>query len=141
MNADALPGESVTTEAERGRDRRVHRRFPINAPAQYRIKDGAGEYGETGSGRTLNISSGGVLFESNNPLRLGALVELAIAWPVLLDTSTGLTLWLVGKVVRVEQNRSALAIVRYEFRTRAVPKDIRRETQIESPRRKPGFSF
>jgi len=129
MNADVPPLDSVTTEVERERDRRVHRRFPINAPAQYRIIGGAGERGETGSGQTLNISSGGVLFESDNPLKLGIQVELTIAWPLLLGTSTGLTLWLAGKVIRVEQNRSAVAIVRYEFRTRAVPKDIGRETQ------------
>jgi hypothetical protein len=107
----------------------VHRRFPINAPVKYQIKGGAGDQVETGSGQTVNVSSRGVLFESNNPLKPGTQVELTIAWPLLLGTSTGLTLWLAGKVIRVEQNRSAVAIVRYEFRTRAVPKDIRRETE------------
>jgi len=56
-------------------------------------------------------------------------VELTVAWPLLLSTSTGLTLRLAGKVIRVEQNHSAVAIVRYEFRTRAIPKEIGRETQ------------
>lgn len=131
MSAGVPPLDSGTAHGEKEQDRRVHRRFPINAPAQYQITGRAGKSVATGSGQTLNISSGGVLFESNNPLKPGIQVELTVAWPLLLSTSTGLTLRLAGKVVRVEQNHSAVAITRYEFRTRAIPKDIGRETLTE----------
>jgi hypothetical protein len=75
---------------------------------------------ESGSGHTLNVSSGGVLFESNHRMRPGAAVELAIVWPALLSKIAGLTLWVTGRVVRVEQNRAAVVIKRHEFRTRVL---------------------
>jgi hypothetical protein len=105
----------------------VHFRYSIRAPVRYRIKKIAEGLIANGSGQTVDISSGGVLFESNSPLKPGVELELAIAWPASLSKSVGLTLWLTGKVVRTEQNRSAVAIARYAFRTRALPKCIRRD--------------
>jgi hypothetical protein len=102
----------------------VHFRYSISAPVRYRIKEIAEGLIANGSGQTVDISSGGVLFESNNPLKLGIELELAISWPASLSESVGLTLWLTGKVVRAEKNRSAVAIARYAFRTRALPKNI-----------------
>jgi c-di-GMP-binding flagellar brake protein YcgR len=125
MKAGASGGESVTTGANR--ERRGHFRYSISAPVWYRIKEIVEGLIANGSGQTVDISSGGVLFESNNPLTLGIELELAIAWPASLSKSVGLTLWLTGKVVRAERNRLAVAIARYAFRTRALPKNISRE--------------
>jgi hypothetical protein len=125
MEAGASGVESVTIGAER--ERRVHCRYSICAPVRYRIKEKVAGLIAHGSGRTVDISSGGVLFESNSPLKPGVELELSIAWPLSLGKSVGLTLWLTGKVVRTEQNRSAVAIARYAFRTRALPKNIRRD--------------
>jgi hypothetical protein len=74
-----------------------------------------------GSGQTLNASSGGILFESSCPLNEGVELELAIDWPGSAGGSAGLALWLTGTVVRVEQNRAAVAIARHAFRTCALP--------------------
>ena len=59
--------------------------FEIDQEVKYRTV-----YGEVlaeGTGRTVNMSSGGVWFttEGSSPLTSGMLVELAIHWPVLLN--------------------------------------------------------
>jgi PilZ domain len=72
----------------------------------------------TGQGRTVNISSTGILFEAPDlPPAVSALVELSIAWPARLDNKVPLTLYVGGHTVWTRENRFAVAIQRYEFRT------------------------
>ena len=40
---------------------------------------------ESGTGRTLDLSSGGILFDAGRPLTPGMGVEISIAWPALLN--------------------------------------------------------
>jgi hypothetical protein len=113
--------ESITTGAGRELGRRNYRRYPVNTPVRYKIKGTVDGLIATGSGQTLDASSGGILFESNNPLKAGVELELAIDWPASAGKSAGLTLWLTGTVVRVEQKRAAVAIAGHAFRARAFP--------------------
>jgi hypothetical protein len=53
---------------------------------------------ETGSGKTANISSGGVCFTTDNMLSIGIPVELSMNWPVLLNQSCPLKLMIYGCV-------------------------------------------
>ena len=39
---------------------------------------------ESGEGRTLDVSSGGILFDAGRPLPAGLNVELSVTWPVML---------------------------------------------------------
>jgi len=73
-----------------------------------------------GSGRTLNLASGGVLIETSThvALPLGSSIELAIEWPMLLDGECGLKLVMRGCVVRIAGRRLAIQANQYEFRTR-----------------------
>ena len=70
-----------------------------------------------GSGRTVNISSGGVLFTTESPLLEGAEVELAISWPALLNNVTPIKLVVTGALTRSDRTQAAMHIEKYEFKT------------------------
>ena len=72
---------------------------------------------ETGVGKTLNMSSNGVFFESEQALLPGRRLELMISWPAQLNNTCPLKLVARGRVVRVEAGRAAVEIQQYEFRT------------------------
>jgi hypothetical protein len=98
------------------RERRLKRRFIIDQEVKYKMLYGQ-RIAETGAGRTLNISSGGVWFTTENMLTSGMPVELSMNWPVLLNDSCPMKLMIYGCVVRSNEKGAAVAIERYEFRT------------------------
>jgi len=69
-------------------------------------------------GRTLNISSSGVLFTTQHVLIPGRRVEISIDWPAQLNNTCPLKLVARGRIVRFEGDRAALEIMQHEFRTR-----------------------
>jgi len=99
-----------------GRERRTKRRFHIDQEVRYKMLYGQ-RIAETGVGRTMNISSGGVWFSTENMLTSGMPVELSMSWPVLLNDSCPMKLMIYGCVVRSNEKGAAVAIERYEFRT------------------------
>ncbi|MBC7928063.1 MAG: PilZ domain-containing protein [Bryobacteraceae bacterium] len=107
-----------------GTDRRSSDRFPIEREVRYRVlgKRVGGE-AEEGTGLTVNISSNGVLFTTNQELIPGRRLELSISWPAELDNRCQLKLVAKGRVARLEEGRAAVEISQYEFRTagRVVP--------------------
>ncbi len=106
-----------TPEAEPVRsDRRRTDRFPLQCQLVYRLS-GKRLGQELGSGRTIDMSSGGVLFQCDRELVPGKRIEMAISWPAQLDNRCSLKLIARGKVVRSSGNRAAVAIQQYEFRT------------------------
>ena len=99
-------------------DRRHSDRFPIEREVRYRVLNKrSGE--EAGDGRTINISSSGVLFTSGHILLPGRRLELSISWPAQLDNKCPLKLVARGRVVRFESGRAAIEILQYEFRTQS----------------------
>ena len=73
--------QSATVPSEMGRrDRRVNGRYPITLELQYKLMS-KGRVEHVGIGLSLNISSGGVLFETNELLPPTGFIELAIQWP------------------------------------------------------------
>lgn len=97
-------------------DRRSSDRFPIERDVKYKMLDGKTVL-RTGAGKTLDMSSGGVLFTTEEPLSAGNRLELSVNWPAQLDNTCPLKLVALGRVVRVDQGRAALVIEKYEFRT------------------------
>jgi hypothetical protein len=98
------------------RERRTKRRFQIDQEVKYKMLYGQ-RIAETGVGRTMNISSGGVWFSTESMLTSGMPVELSMNWPVLLNDSCPMKLMIYGCVVRSNEKGAAVAIERYEFRT------------------------
>ena len=99
-------------------DRRHSDRFPIEREVRFRVLNKRGGE-ETGDGKTLNISSSGVLFTSEQLLLPGRRLELSISWPVQLNDMVPLKLVARGRVVRFEEGVAAIEIQQYEFRTQA----------------------
>ena len=125
--------EERTFSAEIDRERRAKRRFRIDQEVRYKMLYGQ-RIAETGVGRTMNISSGGVWFSTENMLTSCMPVELSMNWPVLLNDSCPMKLMIYGCVVRSNEKGAAVAIERYEFRTQgsrafqttvAAPLDLR----------------
>ena len=101
-------------------ERRHSDRFPIEREVRYQIINKRGSE-EAGEGKTLNMSSSGVLFTSQHMLVPGRRVELAISWPAQLNEKCALKLVARGRVIRFEEGRTAIEIQQYEFRTFAAP--------------------
>jgi len=112
---ETQPEEKVLN-ATGERERRVKRRFQIEQEVRYKMLYGQ-RIAETGSGKTANISSGGVWFTTETMLTTGMPVEVSMNWPVLLNDSCPMKLMIYGCVVRSNEKGAAVAIERYEFRT------------------------
>jgi len=72
---------------------------------------------ECGTGKTVNLSTGGVLFRAGTALAAGNLVELSISLPVVVDNSSPIRLGISGIVVRQDARGAAIRIIQYEFHT------------------------
>jgi hypothetical protein len=107
--------EIVSTSKDKS-DRRASDRFPIEREVRYKIL--SKKHGEEmGSGMTVNMSSNGVLFTTDQLLVPGRRLELNISWPAQLNARVALKLVARGRVVRYEEGRAAMEIQQYEFRT------------------------
>lgn len=117
----------IVSTARDKSDRRGSDRFPIEREVRYKILSKK-HAEETGSGMTVNMSSNGVLFTTDQLLVPGRRLELNISWPAQLNSRVALKLVARGRVVRYEEGRAAMEIQQYEFRTQgsgqAVPQKI-----------------
>jgi len=103
---------------KRDNDRRSKCRFAIERDARYKMVDD-GVVVASGTGQTINMCSGGVAFNTERSLIPGALVELSISWPVLLDETCPMRLIVFGRVLRCTGRKAVCTIDKYEFRTQS----------------------
>lgn len=101
------------------KDRRDSDRFPIEREVRYKVLGKRSD--EIGVGKTLNISSSGILFTKEHLLVPGKRLEITVNWPVSLNNKCNLNLIARGRVVRTDRGRAAIKIQQYEFRTAAQP--------------------
>jgi hypothetical protein len=73
---------------------------------------------ETGSGRSIDMSSSGLSFTADRPLLVGQKLDVSIDWPARLNEDVQLQVVVSGVVVRTTGAVIALRIERHEFRTR-----------------------
>jgi hypothetical protein len=97
--------------------RRARRRFPIQQDVRYQCVKGSRIF-LVGVGKTLEISSREVRFTTQQPLKRGQKVRLAVDWPALLDNTCRMKLEICGWIVESDPVEAAVKIERYEFRTR-----------------------
>jgi hypothetical protein len=102
-------------------DQRLNGRYPISLELQYKLLN-KGRVEHLGVGRTLNISSGGVLFEADGLLPRTGPIELALSWPFLLEGICNLKLVMRGRIVRCDTSSRAIAVKAeyHEFHTAGV---------------------
>jgi hypothetical protein len=97
-------------------DRRQDRRYSIHLDLRWKLIRRRRVL-DSGVGKTVDLSSGGILFDPGRALPVGLNVELAISWPVLLRNEAPMQLIVSGRIVRVGQNLIAVAMAQHEFRT------------------------
>jgi len=111
-----------TEKADKPVERRAKQRFVMEREIRFRVLE-QDKIIAVGNGKTINLSSNGVAFVTEQELPTGAFIELSIAWPALLENRCPLQLIGFGRVLRSENGRVASTIEQYEFRTlaRVVP--------------------
>jgi hypothetical protein len=97
-------------------EQRSHQRYPIELEVEYRLLS-KGRSEPFGSGKTRNISSGGVLFEAMGSPPPGSSIEVLVNWPFLLEGVCPLKLLIKGRIVRSDFRGVAIQSSYHEFRT------------------------
>ena len=96
-------------------DRRSRTRYPIELEVRFFLtRQKSRQYSV---GRTVNISSSGLLISSPCLIGVAAQVQLMIDWPSLLDGRIPLQLVATGTVVRSGGWSFAVAVRSHQFRT------------------------
>jgi hypothetical protein len=124
---------SVTSPTERshrlGLERRSDRRYELALTVRWRLIRRRRVL-DCGTGTTVDVSSGGLLLETDRELSTGLMIELSIVWPVLLYNVAPLQLVVAGRVVRAQGRRVAVRMVQHEFRTAGVSHARRSSPQL-----------
>ena len=116
-------------------DRRQDRRYEIQLDVKWslirrrRVLD-------TGTGQTIDMSSGGILFDAGRHLPEGLNVELSITWPVLLHNVAPMQLKASGRIVRSTGRKVAIQTTAHEFRTAGLSAENRNSIS-NAPRNPP----
>jgi ActR/RegA family two-component response regulator len=113
----ALKHSRSHSEHESAEERRMSARFPCRFAVVYQSLEEPHVSGE-GLSETLNISSKGLLFTTDQKLEPGQLLQVSIDWPARLENQIPLKLVAEGRVVRADNGQTAMTIDKYEFRTR-----------------------
>jgi hypothetical protein len=100
-----------------GADRRTNARFPCRLAVSYQALEHPFLSGVATS-ETLNISSKGLLFATDEALQPGQLLQVSVDWPARLENQVPLKLVAEGRIVRNLNGQAAMRIDKYEFRTR-----------------------
>ena len=116
MGAVAALKRTVAPPTEYVNERRTKRRYPIHLDVQYKVLKHR-RIERLGCGRTVNISSGGLLFEADDALPDSGPIEVALTWPFLLHGSCNLKLVVRGRIVRANERWFAVRADFHEFRT------------------------
>jgi hypothetical protein len=124
------PGQDDTNADKIAGDRRSDRRYDIARELRWKVIRRRRVL-DAGTGTTLDLSSGGILFETDRQLPTGLNVELSISWPVLLHNVAPLQLVVTGRIVRAAGRRTAIRMMQHEFRT---AKHVTERTNASAPR-------
>jgi len=110
-------GDDESMNQQNGSDRRTNARFPCRLAVSYQALEHPFLSGVATS-ETLNISSKGLLFATEEPLQPGQLLQVSVDWPARLEDQVPLKLVAEGRIVRIVDGLAAMRIDKYEFRTR-----------------------
>jgi hypothetical protein len=101
-------------------ERRSKTRFPIELVARYAVP---GRLEIEATGRTVNISSHGVLMTYTSSVSPGTPISVMMEWPIFLSNACPLALHIRGTVVRSDRGLIAVRFSTHEFRTKPKPPD------------------
>jgi hypothetical protein len=92
-------------------ERRERPRYPIALALNVR---GLEEKGRTGHGKSINISSAGILFRSTSHLLAGDHATVTAEWPVTCDGEP-LVLVMQGQIIWTKGSTTAMSITRHSL--------------------------
>lgn len=95
-------------------DRRSDRRYDMRLPVRYRLLRGSRVLYE-GTGTTVNVSRGGVAFETERFLPSGLSIQLWVEWPVLHRGREPMVLRLAGRILRCDGEEVGVRTTWHEF--------------------------
>ena len=99
-------------------ERRVRTRYPLELKVRYHTVSNRPAL--VGTGRTVNVSSFGLLIASDQRLvDEGSRLRISVEWPCTLDGATPLQLTAVCRVVRCDPSEFAVRIESHQFRTKS----------------------
>jgi hypothetical protein len=116
-------------------DRRVDRRYDLKLELCWNLMRGQRVIAR-GTGTSVNLSSGGILFDAGRTLPLGFNVELFISWPVLLHDTVPLQLTVSGRILRISGTCAAIRMVHHHIGPNppdTVPPPRPRPTRLPPP--------
>src|SRR4051794_1447306 len=108
-NSMNLSSDNITIEFGGLPERRGTTRFPVREEVKYRVLQGKSA-NASGTGKTLNIGSRGILFTTEGKLPMGRMIELSVNWPARLGGTCALKFVAVGRIVRADLDRAAVRI-------------------------------
>jgi len=91
--------------------------YPVELEMKYKIR---ARTPGVGTGQTRWMSSQEVIFTADRPIEAGTLVEISIAWPVLLNNRVALQLVVEAKIAESQGTRATARILKHHFRTRGL---------------------
>ncbi|HEV2688968.1 MAG TPA: PilZ domain-containing protein [Bryobacteraceae bacterium] len=98
-------------------ERRGAERYAIQRNVRWKLRSKRSREAPA-SGRTVNISSSGVLFTTSACTVPGSAVEIAVSWPVPMDGDGELQLIARGRLTRCADGLAAVHFQQREFRSR-----------------------
>ena len=96
------------------RDRRTAEQHGLELPLEYRLF-GPDRSAQEGCGRTLNMSSTGLLVAPDQQISKGLPIEIVVQLPAELKDGNGTRLLILGHVLRSGATGAAIKILRYGF--------------------------
>lgn len=93
-------------------ENRKNQRFELRLPFEL-VR--SGHRSNRLQGQTLNLSSNGVMFEVDQSLAVGEIIEYFITLPTGQNPDEDVRLRCMGKVIRSHENFAAATMERYEF--------------------------
>jgi len=109
---------SRTSAVKSLRDRRSDRRYSIALTLEWKLFNRK-RLKDAGAGTTVDLSSGGILFESDHRPAAPGFIELAITWPAGPNNVPPMQLMVIGRVVRLSGTRVAIRIKQHGFSSAA----------------------
>jgi hypothetical protein len=111
-----LESNAALEQANAALERRSKSRFPLRLGVRYRSLSGGPSL--IGEGRTVNMSSRGLLIASDEKVNTGARLQLIVDWPSLLHGITPLQLIVSCRVTRCLPEEFAVELDQYQFKTK-----------------------
>jgi len=123
-------GQTEQTPTDQiGGERRSDRRYDLALNVRWKLIRRRRVL-DSGTGKTIDLSSGGLLLETDRELPSGLNIELSISWPVLLHNVAPLQLVVAGRVVRTTGQRIGVRMTQHEFRTMSMPTERRNDLAL-----------